>query len=168
MSETHIAHAIASFSELGIAAGVVWLVDVIDLREELAAQLLVAKESRRVTQASYTIKAKGFDATLSFLIRSFLYCRETCFSGLVAFLLGLLHWSPLVCIALGIYALVGISFYPTAPDFLPSCCSFDQGTLDTVYFIMSVLSFMVVCTPIVSTTAKKVINWYALRDIKIE
>lgn len=168
MAETHIAHAVATFSELGIGAGLVWLSDVVSLRSDLNAQLIVAKETRRVTQEDYDKKADGFDPTIGSLIRIIVLIREKFFACIISFLLGLIRWLPYICVGLGVYALFGISFYPTAFNFFPKFLSFDRDALDVVYFVISVLSFAVVSIPIIAMMTKKVINWYALKDIKIE
>lgn len=168
MSETNIAHAIATFSELGIGAGLVWLGDVVSLRAGLTAQLIVAKESRRVTQADYDTKADGFDPTLGAFIRAFMWIRETFFSSIIAFLLGLLRWSPYCCIGFGVYALFGIALYPTAFNMTPSFFIFNPEVLNLIYFTMSILSFIVVCIPAVAMITRKIINWYALKDIEIK
>lgn len=169
MSETHIAHAIATFSELGIGSSFVLLTDVItDLRTELRAQLIIATESRRVIQSKYHDISAGFDATLRILLRKYIWLREKLFNFMIVLFLGLLQWSPYICVALGVFSLLGISFYPTAPDFIPPFLTFKREDIDLIYLQISLLSFMVVFFPVLTLITKKIINWYALRDIEIE
>lgn len=59
MSESHIAHAIATFSELGIATGLVWLTDFIKIRTKLVASMLIARNDFRVKIQADKAYAKG-------------------------------------------------------------------------------------------------------------
>ena len=174
MAESHIAHVIATFSELGIATSLVWLSDVVKLRTDLDAQLLIAEESMRITTEECHAKADQFskEKKLENGMRSLIYKRlrnrKYRYMFSIALLLGLLRWSPYLCIGLGVYALFGIAFYPNAPYFLQAYFSFNKETLDLIYFGIAFLSFMVICIPVVATIARSVINRYALKDIPIK
>lgn len=168
MGETHIAHAVATFSELGIATGLVWLGDVVKIRSNIEADLVVAEESLRVKTEDYHAKADGFDLTISSAIRGWLICRKCVYTWLINLLLGLLRWSPYLCIGMGVYALFGISFYPLAPNFISPWISYSRETLDRIYFGISFLSFMATCIPIIPIVTKKIINRYVLKDITIK
>lgn len=158
--ETHIAHAIATFSELGIAAGALWLSDIAKLRSDLDAQLVVATESLRITTENYHTKASEIGGLIDTAIRKWMAVRKRFYSLGIKLLLGYLHWSPPVCIGLGILALVGISFYPAIFPY-----SRESGNL--IFFIMSLMSFTATFVPTVVRMTKRAINRYALKDITI-
>jgi len=165
--ETHIAHAIATFSELGIAAGALWLSDIAKLRSDLDAQLVVATESLRVTTENYHAKASEIGGFIDTAIRKGMAARKLIYSFCIKLLLGFLHWSPPMCIGLGVLALVGISFYPTVPDFMPSFFSYSRESGSLIFFIMSLMSFTATFVPTVVRMTERAINRYALKDIKI-
>lgn len=167
MAETHIAHAIATFSELGIATGLVWLGDVVKLKSDLESDLIVAEEGLRITTDDYHTKADGFDGTIRSGIRGWITCRKFVYTKTIFMLLALLRWLPYVCIASGIYSLFGISFYLSAPDFMPAVLIYSRDTLDKIYFVTAFLSFMATCIPLIPMVTKKVINRYVLKDIPI-
>lgn len=147
MAETHIAHAVSTFSELGIATGLVWLSDVIKIRSNLEADLLIAEESLRVTTEDYHAKADGFDGAIRSGIRIWMFVRKFFYTKIISLLLGLLRWSPYLCIGFGVFALFGIAFYPTAPNFFPSFFFYRREVLDVIYFWVALLSFMAIGIP---------------------
>lgn len=170
MGETHIAHAVATFSELGIATGLVWLGDVVKFRSNLVSDLVIAEESLRVTTEDFHAKAEGFNGTIRLGIRTWMAARKYIYLVIIYFLLALLQCLPYICIGSGIYALFGISFYPSIPSFMPdilSCFSYTRETLDQIYFWMSFFSFMATCIPLVPMITKGVINRYVLKEITI-
>lgn len=167
MAETHIAHAIATFSELGIATGLVWLGDVVKLKSNLESDLVVAEEGLRITTDDYHTKADGFDGTIRSGIRLWIALRKFIYTKIIFIFLVLLRWSPYACIALGIYSLFGISFYLSAPGFMPAALTYSRDTLDKIYFGAAFLSFMATCIPLIPIVTKKIINRYVLKDIPI-
>lgn len=166
MGETHIGHAIATFSELGIATGLVWLGDVVKFRSNLESDLVVAEESLRVITQDYHAKADEFDGLIRSGIRLWIAVRKYTYIALITSLLLLLQWAPYICIVLGIYALFGISFYPSATDLL-CASSCNRETSDQIYFRMSFISFLATCIPLVPMATKGVINRYVLKEITI-
>ncbi len=168
MSETHIAHAVATFSELGIAASIVWLSDVVKFRSALEKEFAVADYTHRIASDDYIEKSNGFSGVLRILIRVWMPIRKLIYTGVIGFLLWLLHRSSFICLAFGIFALMGISFYPSACSFTPAFLIYDHKTLDKIYLGMSFLSFLVVCLPLLPRLTSAVINKYVIKTIPIE
>lgn len=173
MCEAHIAHSISTFSEIGIAGSAAWLFEVIPLQKKIKSSLLIAFESKRVAREDYCGKAEEFDDVTKWLINLWLFVRYI----IPQYLILLLHWViysavPILCLVLGVLALSGIAFYPFSTPFsMPfseELHSFDRENLDIIYFFMSVISFMGIFIPFASKLTESLINWYALKDVKIE
>ena len=123
--ESHIAHAIAVFSELGIAAASLLLADAAKWR-------IVAKDSGTDTVArnDLLIQAKKLGK---------FYYRVNCILLSRPIRFFILYLAPLLAVFTGAYALIGISFYPTASSGL---LVFKQENINNVYLSMAVSSFL--------------------------
>ncbi|KAF3982074.1 MAG: hypothetical protein HFP81_01935 [Methylococcales symbiont of Hymedesmia sp. n. MRB-2018] len=171
MYDTHIAHSISTFSEIGIVASVAMLFEVIPLQKKIKSDLLIAIESQRVTQADYHEKANGFPLWVSKIIHFILIFQDFLLKSFIKILLIIIKILPAISIVLGAWALFGIAFYPpvlSSMSLFTQYISFERKEIDAVYFTMSLVSAMSVFTPIITKWTQDLINWYALKDVKIE
>ncbi|MDP3598379.1 MAG: hypothetical protein Q8S75_15425, partial [Nitrospirota bacterium] len=153
MSESHIAHAIATFSELGIATGLLWLTDLVKIRSSLKSALLIAEKNLRITRDDDRAKAKlGFDRAMGRWICVLIAARSWFYTLCIKVLKWLLQWSPYFCIGFGIFALLGISILNSFSDYLPAAILSER-----VYFIFSLLSFLVILLPVVVRLARYIV-----------
>ena len=126
MTENHLAHAVATFSELGIATAAVLLADVPKWRD-----LIKAGQADPIEIESLAVQARRVGG-----IRYWL--------NLIADRIptaGFLYSLPFVAFLLGIIALIGISHVPTRPFNLIETYGFEQEVLDIAYWWIALTSF---------------------------
>lgn len=127
MTESHLAHAVATFSELGIATAAVLLADVPKWRDTIKAA-----QDDPIEVENLKVQAKRLGRRWYFLL-----CFAELFSSS-----RVLYPLPFVAALLGIFALIGISFYPVVIGGWFSFLAFEREMLDRIYWAMAFASFV--------------------------
>jgi len=127
-AETHIAHAVATFSELGIATATVLLSDITNWRNS------VKKGHEDLVGASDLIVQARKLGTLAYFMNKILL--ERAWRRVILYLL------PYFAMVLGFIALIGISFYPKPWFESFSLLAMEREKLETMYWWLALSSFV--------------------------
>lgn len=130
--ETHIVHATATFSELGIAAASVLLADLPKWR-----RLAGADQTDPIALNDLVVTAKRLGGLACQVVKII--------AAIPSVLNAIIFIAPFLSVGLGVYALIGISFYPPLllDSVLTSWMATESATLDVVYWVMGFCSLLV-------------------------
>jgi hypothetical protein len=128
--EANLAHATATFSELGIATASILIADIPKWRE-----IVLVGEADPIEIENLNVMARHIGG-----IYYFFNMAANQFPRVK-----ILFIAPFLAFFLGLYALIGMSLHPTICFSFSwlSIIAFDDSVLDTVYWRMSLVSFII-------------------------